>query len=169
MSGRRDDSSHQLFYTLVRRLHPARQVYIGDVEPRTGPAIRADSPETHGEFASVGAGETSRPIYRAIPMVAWLLAIFFAVWAMRGATATDITLNDQGRHALNGAALLDIVREGGLSRPVAWLRDYFAHYPALSMPYHPPLFPAVEALFYAAFGVSPVSARLAVASRAGAC
>ena len=96
-------------------------------------------------------------------MVAWMLAIFFAVWAMRGATATDITLNDQARHALNGAALLDIVREGGPSRPVAWLRDYFVHFPAVSMPYHPPLFPAVEALFYAAFGVSPVSARLAVA------
>ena len=46
---------------------------------------------------------------------------------------------------------------------MAWLRDYFVHFPALSMPYHPPLFPAVEALFYAAFGVSPVSARLAVA------
>ena len=92
-----------------------------------------------------------------------MLAIFFAVWAMRGATATDITLNDQARHALNGVALLDIVREGGLSRPVAWLRDYFVHFPALSMPYHPPLFPAVEALFYAAFGVNPVSARLAVA------
>ena len=163
MSGRRDDSSHQVFYTLGRREHPARQVYIGDVEPRTGPAIPADSPETHGEFASVGAVRRVDATYRAIPMVAWLLAIFFAVWAMRGATATDITLNDQARHALNGAALLDIVREGGLSRPVAWLRDYFAHYPALSMPYHPPLFPAVEALFYAAFGVSPVSARLAVA------
>jgi len=95
--------------------------------------------------------------------LAWMLAIFFAAWAMRGATATDITLNDQARHALNGVALFDIMREGGLSRPVAWMRDYFLHLPALSMPYHPPLFPAVEALFYAAFGVSPVSARLAVA------
>ncbi len=95
--------------------------------------------------------------------VAWMLAIFFAVWAMRGATGTDITLTDQARHALNGVALLDIMREGGLSRPVAWMRDYFVHFPALSMPYHPPLFPAVEAVFYAAFGVNPVSARLAVA------
>ena len=139
-------------------------MYIGHVEPGTGPAIRADPCETHGKLGSVGAGETSRLLNRAGPhIVAWLLAIFFAVWGMRGATATDITLNDQARHALNGAALLDIVREGGLSRPVAWLRDYFVHYPALSMPYHPPLFPAVEALFYAALGVSPVSARLAVA------
>jgi hypothetical protein len=164
VSGRKDDSSHQVFYTLGRREDAVRQVYSGDVEPGTGPAIRAESPETHGKLASVGAGETSRPLNRVVPSVlAWLLAMFFAVWAMRGATATDITLNDQARHALNGAALLDMVREGGLSRPTAWLRDYFAHYPALSMPYHPPLFPAVEALFYAAFGVSPVSARLAVA------
>src|SRR5436190_6942928 len=124
--------------------------YYGDVEPGNGRAIRLDSPGMNGKLESVRAGDTSNSLHRWTSMtVAWMLAIFFAVWAMRGATATDITLNDQARHALNGVALLDIVREGGLSRPVAWLRDYFVHFPALSMPYHPPLFPAVEALFYA--------------------
>lgn len=92
----------------------------------------------------------------------WALAVFFALWSLRGAAATDITLNDQARHALNGVALLDMVRDGAVGRPVAYLRDYFSHFPAISMPYHPPLFPAIEAVFYAVFGIRPAAARLAV-------
>ncbi|HYO83015.1 MAG TPA: glycosyltransferase family 39 protein, partial [Bryobacteraceae bacterium] len=87
----------------------------------------------------------------------------FALLGLRGARTTDITYNDQARHALNGAAIYDMVRDGQLLRPRQYLQKYFARLPALSMPYHPPLFPVFEALVFAVFGVSPFAARLAVA------
>jgi 4-amino-4-deoxy-L-arabinose transferase-like glycosyltransferase len=65
---------------------------------------------------------------------------------------------------MNGVALLDMVREGGMREPVRYLEHYFAHSPVLSMPYHPPLFPAMEAMFLAVFGVHTASSRLAVAT-----
>src|ERR1035438_7312483 len=37
------------------------------------------------------------------------------------------------------------------------------------MPFHPPVFPAIEALFFAIFGVKVLSSRLAVALAVGIC
>src|SRR5262249_49005567 len=47
--------------------------------------------------------------------------------------------------------------------PVQYGYWYYSHFPALSLPYHPPVFPAFEALVYAVFGVSTFAARVAVA------
>src|SRR3954452_17653872 len=58
---------------------------------------------------------------------------------------------------------VDMFRDGGLLHPIAYLKAYFGRLPALSMPYHPPVFPAVEALFYAALGIRPATPRIAVA------
>ncbi|MEJ7608487.1 MAG: glycosyltransferase family 39 protein [Bryobacteraceae bacterium] len=91
------------------------------------------------------------------------IAIFFAVLSLRGSSDGDVTYNDEARHAMNGVALHDLVRDGAIDQPVRYLKQYFARYPALSMPYHPPLFPAIEAMFFTLFGVSHFSARLAIA------
>jgi 4-amino-4-deoxy-L-arabinose transferase-like glycosyltransferase len=91
------------------------------------------------------------------------IALLFAMLAMRGARTSDITYNDQARHAMNGVVIHDLVRDGAVFQAVAYYKRYFARFPALSMPYHPPMFPAVEAVFFALFGVSTFSARLAVA------
>ena len=98
-----------------------------------------------------------------IGLSALALALFFGCWAMRAAFATDVLSTDEARHAMNGAAVLDMMREGGLSHPATYLRLYFSHSPALSMPYHPPLFYAFEALCFTLFGVSVSTARLSVA------
>jgi 4-amino-4-deoxy-L-arabinose transferase-like glycosyltransferase len=99
----------------------------------------------------------------------YLLAVFFTLSALRGVSSTDVIDTDAARHAMNGAFIYDMVRGGHLGHPLEYSRQYYSHLPALSMPYHPPLFPAMESLFYAAFGVNLLGARLAVATSAGLC
>src|SRR5262249_23601810 len=76
---------------------------------------------------------------------------------------------DAARHAMNGAFLYDLVRTGHWANPVEYAKTYYAQYPALSMPYHPPLFPVIEALFFAVFGVNLLTARVLVALCVGIC
>jgi hypothetical protein len=70
--------------------------------------------------------------------------------------------SDAPRHALNGAFLLDFLRELPLADPQRWAIDYYLHYPALTILFYPPMFPAAEAMVFAVFGVSPASAVLTV-------
>src|ERR1051325_4629796 len=93
----------------------------------------------------------------------YLLAVLFFFSALRGVGATDVIDTDAARHAMNGVFIHDLVRSGHWSHPVEYAKAYYAQYPALSMPYHPPLFPAIEAFFFAVFGVNLLTARLAIA------
>lgn len=93
-----------------------------------------------------------------------LIALFFAGWGLYTPGAYNAVETDAARHAMNGVFLLDMVRHGELTHAMTYARTYYAHLPALSMPYHPPLFPLMEAVFYLIFGVSVFSARLAVAA-----
>jgi 4-amino-4-deoxy-L-arabinose transferase-like glycosyltransferase len=68
---------------------------------------------------------------------------------------------------MNGIFLRDMIMQGEIMHPVTFARSYYAHLPALSMPYHPPMFPMIEAGFYTIFGVHVLSARLAVAFSLG--
>jgi hypothetical protein len=54
-------------------------------------------------------------------------------------------------------------RHWKIAHPVEYGYWYYSRLPALSLPYHPPLFPAFEALIYSIFGVTLFSARFAVA------
>src|SRR5215471_16124288 len=92
-----------------------------------------------------------------------LLAIFFGILSLRGVAGSSIADYDPPRHALNGAFVLDLFRHGKVLHPVQFGYWYYSRLPALSLPYHPPVFPAIEALAFAVFGVSPVVARLTVA------
>jgi 4-amino-4-deoxy-L-arabinose transferase-like glycosyltransferase len=100
-------------------------------------------------------------------LVPYALALFFALWGLRGLASHTPVDTDAARHAMNGVFLGDFLRHGNLLHPVAFARSYYSRYPALSMPYHPPLFPAFEALFFLGFGVNLLSARLAVAVTTG--
>jgi hypothetical protein len=97
-----------------------------------------------------------------------VLALFFAAWALRNVGSTNVVDTDAARHAMNGAFIYDMVRTGHITHPIQYAREYYGHLPGTSMPYHPPLFPAIEALFFALFGVKLLAARLAVAVAAGA-
>ncbi len=98
-----------------------------------------------------------------LKLLPYALALFFLLWSLRGVGANNIIDTDAARHAMNGSFILDLVREGELLHPIAYGREYYADLPALSLPFHPPLFPAIESLFFAVFGVNLLAARLAVA------
>ena len=66
--------------------------------------------------------------------------------------------SESPRNALNGAFILDLLRERPLHDPVGWATAYYLHYPSLTILFYPPLLHAVLALFYAAFGVSHAAA-----------
>ena len=108
------------------------------------------------------ADETTRKISLQA-LVPYLIGLLFFVLALRGVDATDVIDTDAARHAMNGAFFYDLIRTGNWAHPIEYAKQYYAQYPALSMPYHPPLFPAVEALFFAIFGVRLLTARMAVA------
>jgi 4-amino-4-deoxy-L-arabinose transferase-like glycosyltransferase len=94
-----------------------------------------------------------------------LLAIgaLIVAWALRGSATNNIVDTDAARHAMNGAFLHDLATTGSWAKPIEFGRYYYGRLPALSMPYHPPVFPALEALFFFPFGVSLITARVLVA------
>src|SRR4029077_11664838 len=101
--------------------------------------------------------------------IPYVLAVFFSLSAMWGVGNTDVVDTDAARHAMNGAFIYDMIRGGHIMHPIEYAKQYYGHLPALSMPYHPPLFPAIEALSFALFGVKLLTARLAVAVSVGIC
>jgi len=101
---------------------------------------------------------------------AWLpyvLAAAFALWSLRGAGNGSIADTDAARHFMNGAFVHDLIAGGHMRRPIEFAKEYYGRLPALSMPFHPPLFPAIEALFFFVFGVKLLAARAAVALAVG--
>ena len=97
---------------------------------------------------------------RALP---WLLALFFGVLSLASRNLQEISPSDPSRHLLNGALLYDMIRSGNVFHPMEFSREYYMHYPATSLPFHPPLFPLFEAALFSVFGVEPAVARVAVA------
>ena len=91
------------------------------------------------------------------------LAGFFGWWGFRGAVGGSPIDPDASRHMMNGAMLYDMIRTGGVTHPVPFARAWYARLPAISLPYHAPLFPLFESLFFAVLGVRYWVARLAVA------
>lgn len=72
--------------------------------------------------------------------------------------------SDAPRHALNGAFILDLVRDLPLRHPVEYAQNYYLHYPALTVLFYPPLVHVVMAGAFAVFGVSPLVAQAVVAA-----
>jgi hypothetical protein len=99
----------------------------------------------------------------------YLGALFFALWSLRGVGHSGTVDTDAPRHAMNGAFIYDLVRGGHLTHPIDFARTYYGHLPAITMPFHPVVFPAILSGFYALFGVKALSARLAVALAVGIC
>jgi 4-amino-4-deoxy-L-arabinose transferase-like glycosyltransferase len=70
--------------------------------------------------------------------------------------------SESPRNALNGAFVLDFVRELPLDHPVRWAKNYYLKYPALTILFYPPLLHIVLAMFYAVLGVSHQSALICI-------
>jgi 4-amino-4-deoxy-L-arabinose transferase-like glycosyltransferase len=108
---------------------------------------------------------------RTLPAAALLSALLGAaalLVALRGGDAARLANPDSPRHAMNGVFLADAVRAGAVRRPVDFAWSYYARLPALSMPYHPPVVPGMEALFLLLLGVGEGAVHLPVALSAAA-
>jgi len=70
--------------------------------------------------------------------------------------------NDETRHVMNGVFLRDLLVDRPLAHPLTYAYEYYAKYPAISVPHWPPLFYVVEALFFLIFGISVWASRLAI-------
>lgn len=93
----------------------------------------------------------------------WTVAVIILVGVVAALFATaprngDFYWSDAPRHALNGAFLLDLLRDLPLRRPVQWAYDYYLQYPALSILFYPPLFYVLLVPVYAVLGVSHAAA-----------
>lgn len=72
---------------------------------------------------------------------------------------------DMPRYLMDGAFLYDVLGSGAewtFGGAVEYAQRYYAQYPALSIPHHPPLLPISLVPFYAIFGPSIFAGRLAV-------
>ncbi|MDR3533191.1 MAG: glycosyltransferase family 39 protein [Rhodopila sp.] len=76
--------------------------------------------------------------------------------------AGDFSWSDAPRHALNGAFIMDLVRDHPFGHAAAWAMDYYIRYPSLTILFYPPFFYVIEAVCYAIFGVSHAIAQLSV-------
>jgi len=123
---------------------------------------------------SVALDRPAKPVL-ALPywLVPCVLAAFFALWGLRGVTSTGVVDTDAVRHAMNGVLVHDFIYDSLHAHkwidPVGYARQYYARLPALSLPYHPPLFPAFESVFFFVLGVNVLAARLAIAMAVALC
>jgi hypothetical protein len=108
---------------------------------------------------------TSRP-RRTVPkgyiLLPWVLALFFGVLGMRGISPN--LYSDAPNHLMNGALIADWIRSGQLARPIDFAFDYYGRFPAITIPFHPPVFPAIEGLFFLVFGANVLVARILIAA-----
>lgn len=90
-----------------------------------------------------------------------LVAAVLLLFLTGAPTGDAFSWPDAPRHALNGAFVMDFLRDMPLHDPVGYAYSYYAKYPALTILFYPPLFYFFLAPFYAVFGVSQTSALMA--------
>ena len=83
-------------------------------------------------------------------------------WQLSVPASADPGWFDAGRHALDGAFMLDSIRSGAIVHPMQAAIDYYSRYPAIAPAIYPPGFSLLEAVFFAIFGVHAWVARLTV-------
>jgi len=100
----------------------------------------------------------------------WLLAGLIVCISLRDVSLESfVCVTDAKRHVLNGTLIYDFIRSGQLTHPVAFAKAFYSRFPAISIPYHPPVFAMAEAVSFAVLGVNAIAARLPVAIAAGIC
>lgn len=104
---------------------------------------------------------------RVAPTFRWSLLVVLAVTTVlhgRALTRSGPWYGDSANHLMNGIFVHDAGRHAreALAGPMEFAMEYYGHFPAVSLGYHPPVFPIVEAIFMVFFGVSHVSAQMAM-------
>ncbi|WP_333698474.1 ArnT family glycosyltransferase [Kordiimonas lacus] len=91
-----------------------------------------------------------------------MLIVLAAVLMLRSLGNNTIGYPDADRILMDGVFMADVMRDMPLGDPWGYAQAYFVQYPALSIGYRPPFFPAVEGLFNIIFGINMWSSRLAL-------
>jgi 4-amino-4-deoxy-L-arabinose transferase-like glycosyltransferase len=91
-----------------------------------------------------------------------ILACACAILLLTAPTNGDFWWFEAPSHAMNGVFIHDFVAAMPWRDPVGFAIDYYMRYPAVTILFYPPLFPIVEAFFFAVFGVSHFVAQLTV-------
>ncbi len=103
---------------------------------------------------------------RSLVRSSWLhvgvLVVATVLISTKDITVGDFRHPDAWSHAMNGVFLLDLAKAMPVGHAWEFTLNYFAKYPAISLPYHPPGFPVFEAIVFWLLGVSVVSARVTV-------
>jgi hypothetical protein len=86
------------------------------------------------EAASAGGRLTGR-VHIWLPLA---IALCFTAWSFRSSGPYNMVETDAARHAMNGVFIHDLVAAGKILDVFAFAKSYYAHLPALSLPYHPP-------------------------------
>ena len=98
--------------------------------------------------------------------MAWLLPVGLAIliggWALRAWNLLNLT-SDAPNHLLNGALIHDWIASGNWRHPIRFTSWFYSHLPAVTIPYHPPLFALLEAAFFTLFGMSVLAGRVLIA------
>lgn len=104
------------------------------------------------------------------PHARWVGGGVFAVLVGAGLAIGLIGVNDTGplwpdapRYANAGSMIHDWLPSGRLADPLGFAQDNYFQYPAFSVPYHPPGYPAALGVWFTLFGESHLSARFFVA------
>ncbi len=120
-----------------------------------------------GTNSSAVSPLTGQPIWTGAakllrrPSVILMLAI--GLLLSRGLTKGEpFYNNDETRHIMNGVFMRDLLVDRPVAHPLNYAYEYYAKYPAISIPHWPPLFYFVEALFFLTFGISVWASRLAI-------
>ncbi|MCF6158968.1 MAG: glycosyltransferase family 39 protein [wastewater metagenome] len=114
---------------------------------------------------SVFIKKQNGPVYQTWNERLCLISIIFlmSILLLRGVHNPTISgFADAERHLMDGVFILDFLREMPIDNIYNFTAEYYAKYPAISIGYHPPFFPFIEALCNALFGINIWSSRLAI-------
>ncbi len=73
---------------------------------------------------------------------------------------------DEGGHFISGTLVCDWITDGRWTDPMVYAREYYARLPKVAIGHWPPVFYAVQGVWYSLFGVSRTSAMLLTACTA---
>lgn len=95
-----------------------------------------------------------RRLGRADALALAVLALACLIVFLTAPTGGEFLWSESPRNALNGAFVLDLLREMPLRNPTEWATAYYLKYPALTILFYPPLLSVAVGLTYAVLGVS---------------
>jgi 4-amino-4-deoxy-L-arabinose transferase-like glycosyltransferase len=106
-----------------------------------------------------------KPRVAGAPLLsAAILAAAVALLFVTAPKHEDFWWTDAATFALNGELIRDYFASGFAQSPMTFAQEWFMRYPALTIGFYPPIFPAAEAIVFALFGFSHPAAQATVAA-----